>query len=191
LFGPARCGKSWSVRLAARPRLEPYGRPTGTRGRPIALRWRHGNLPFGRIPALRRWRCQWQECANTGHSPSTHCPLICAVACSQPAKRRYHGRRGAAVSTSSLSARAEKGGERLSQSSPSRPPGLPYALPCQLPPQRGQSALERLANKPSLLIGDRVESFDGLRRCAGVKLHRAAGAMDARRAPCQRRSVRR
>jgi hypothetical protein len=145
------------------------------------------------MPAQRRFETSLKrlECANTGHSPSTHCPLICAVACSQPAKRRYHGRRGAAVSTSSLSARAEKGGERLSQSSPSRPPGLPYALPCQLPPQRGQRALGRLANKPSLLIGDRVESFDGLRRCAGVKLHRAAGAMDARRAPCQRRSVRR
>ena len=125
--------------------------------------------------------CSRPPCATTGHSPSTHCPLICAVACSQPTKRRCHGRRGAAVSTSILSARAEKGGERLSQSSPSRPPGLPYALPCQLPPQRGQRALERLANKPSLLIDDRVESFDGLRRCAGVKLHRAAGAMDARR----------
>src|SRR3984957_7703038 len=98
--------------------------------------------------------CSRPPCATTGHSPSTHCPLICAVACSQPTKRRCHGRRGAAVSTSILSARAEKGGERLSQSSPSRPPGLPYALPCQLPPQRGQSALERLANKPSLLIGD-------------------------------------
>jgi hypothetical protein len=158
---------------------EPYDSFTPDRRGPVAIR------------IDRYTRRDRQFSANSGHSPSTHCPLICAVTCSQPAKRRYHGRRGAAVSTSSLSARAEKGGERLSQSSPSRPPGLPYALPCQLPPQRGQSALERLANKPSLLIGDRVESFDGLRRCAGVKLHRAAGAMDARRAPCQRRSVRR
>jgi hypothetical protein len=63
-------------------------------------------------------------------------------------------------------------------------------LPCQLPPQRGQSALERLANKPSLLIGDRVESFDGLRRCAGVKLHRAAGASrEAQRSPVRPASV--
>jgi hypothetical protein len=40
--------------------------------------------------------------------------------------------------------------------------------------------LKRLADKPALLIGDLVESFDGLRRCTGIELHRAAGAMDAR-----------
>ncbi len=53
-----------------------------------------------------------------------------------------------------------------------RPPGLPCALPCQLPPQRGQGALQRLPDKPSLLVGDRIEGLDGLRRRAGVELHR-------------------
>jgi hypothetical protein len=60
--------------------------------------------------------------------------------------------------------------------------GSSCALPRQLPLQRGQGALECLADKPSLSIGDRVESFDGPWSRAGVELHRAAGAMDARQA---------
>jgi hypothetical protein len=35
-------------------------------------------------------------------------------------------------------------------------------LPRQLPLQRGQRVLERLADKPSLLIGDRIERLDGV-----------------------------
>ncbi len=44
------------------------------------------------------------------------------------------------------------------------------ALPCQLPHRAGQGVLERLADKPSLPIGDRVEGHDGQRRRAGVEL---------------------
>jgi hypothetical protein len=53
------------------------------------------------------------------------------------------------------------------------------APPGQLPLQRGQSALQRLADKPSLLIGDCIEGLDGLRRRADVELHCSAGAVDA------------
>jgi len=49
--------------------------------------------------------------------------------------------------------------------------------------QRGQRALQGLADQPSLPIGDRVEGLDGLRRCPGVELHRPASAIDARRPP--------
>jgi hypothetical protein len=40
-----------------------------------------------------------------------------------------------------------------------------YALPCQLPLLRGQSMLERLADKPSLLIGA-LGSLPDRRHCA-------------------------
>src|SRR5208283_1710623 len=46
---------------------------------------------------------------------------------------------------------------------------------------RGEGVFQRLAHKPSLPVGDRVQGLDGLRRRAGVELHRPAGAMDARR----------
>ena len=44
----------------------------------------------------------------------------------------------------------------------------------------------RCSDKPSLPIRDRIEGLDGLRRRAGVELHRPPGAMDARRAPRRR-----
>ena len=52
-------------------------------------------------------------------------------------------------SISSLSARAEKGGERLSHSSPSRSPGLPYALP---PPTAAQPKRARASRQQALLL---------------------------------------
>ena len=56
------------------------------------------------------------------------------------------------------------------------------ALPCQFPLQRGERALERISHKPSLPICNRIKRVDGLRRRAGVELHRPSGAMDPRRA---------
>ena len=66
--------------------------------------------------------------------------------------------------------------------------GFNWALPCQLTLQGGEGVLERLADKPSLPIGDRVEGLDGLWFRPGVKLHRPASAMDPRRAPRQGRN---
>ena len=46
--------------------------------------------------------------------------------------------------------------------------GFNWVLPCQLPLQGGQGVLERFSDKPSLLIGDRIEGLDGLRLRPGV-----------------------
>jgi hypothetical protein len=50
-------------------------------------------------------------------------------------------------------------------------------LPRRRPLQRGQSALQLPADKPSLPSGDCTECLDGLWGCPSVEMHRSAGAV--------------
>ena len=60
---------------------------------------------------------------------------------------------------------------------------LSSALPCQFALERGKGVLQGLAHQPSLFVSDGVDGLDGLGRRPRVKLHRSAGAIDARRPP--------
>ena len=60
--------------------------------------------------------------------------------------------------------------------------GFNWVLPCQLPLQGGQGVLERFSDKPSLLIGDRIEGLDGLRLRPGVNCTQPRLARSAARA---------
>ena len=70
---------------------------------------------------------------------------------------------------------------------------MPCALPSQFTLKSGQGVLQRLPYQPSLLVCDRIEGLDGLRRSAGIELHRPARPVNARgpaRGGCSRLAAR-